>query len=201
MSLFQEFRKGIFEQNPTFGLMLGLCPTLATTTSLKNGLAMGLAASSVLICSNAIISLIRKWIPDQIRIPCYIVVIASFVTMVELFMKAFAPDAINQALGIFIPLIVVNCIILGRAEAFASKNNLIASIIDGVGMGLGFTLALSLISSIRELLGAGTVWGMKVSMHYTPVSVMIMAPGAFLLMGLLLGFFNWMSARRAASRA
>lgn len=198
MNLLQEFRRGIFRENPVFVLMLGLCPTLATTTSLKNGLAMGLAASSVLVCSNAIISLIRKAIPQQVRIPCYIVVIASFVTAVELFMKAFAPDPINEQLGIFIPLIVVNCIILGRAEAFASKNSVLASIVDGLAIGAGFTLALGLISSIREVLGAGAIWGVKISTHFMPASVMIMAPGAFILMGLLLGFFNWRAARRSA---
>ena len=153
MSRFGEFTKGIIKENPTFVLMLGLCPTLAVTTSVQNAMAMGLAVIGVLTCSNLIISLVRKLIPKEVRIPCFIVIIASFVTMTELLMKAYMPDDINRALGIFIPLIVVNCIILGRAEAFASKNGVIASALDGLGAGVGFTLAVSVVAAIRELLG------------------------------------------------
>jgi electron transport complex protein RnfE len=196
MSYWREFSKGIIRENPVFVIVLGLCPTLAVTTSVKNGLAMGVAATIVLVCSNIIISAARKKIPEQIRIPCFIVVIASFVTMVELTMKAYLPPQINAQLGIFIPLIVVNCIILGRAEAYASRNNVLASALDGLGIGAGFTLALLLISSVRELTGAGTLWGYQVAPAYQPASIMIMAPGAFIVMGLLLGFFNYLGKRK-----
>jgi len=197
MNYYREFTKGIVRRNPVFVIVLGLCPTLAVTTSVKNGLAMGLAATAVLLCSNLIISAARKSIPDQIRIPCYIVVIASFVTIVELLMKAYLPPALNAQLGIFIPLIVVNCIILGRAEAFASKNNVLASVLDGLGIGTGFTLSLLLIGLIREVAGAGTIWGYEVFPGYQPASIMIMAPGAFIVMGLLLGFFNYVGGRKS----
>jgi len=192
----KEFTKGIIKENPLFVLMLGCCPALAVTTSALNGAAMGVAASAVLISSNIIISLIRRAIPPQIRIPCYIVVIASFVTMVDLFMNAYFPPPIVAALGIFIPLIVVNCIILGRAEAFAGKNNVIASALDGAGMGLGFFLALLLVGSIREVLGSGTWLGISVGDWYVPASLFIQAPGAFLVLGLLLGLFAWLRQRR-----
>ena len=194
----KEFTKGIFKENPLFVLMLGCCPSLAVTTSALNGAAMGIAASAVLICSNVIISLIRRFIPDEIRIPCYIVVIASFVTMVDLLMQAFFPEAIVAALGIFIPLIVVNCIILGRAEAFAGKNNVLASLLDGAGMGVGFFLALFLVGSIREVLGNGTWLGISIGDWYAPASILVQAPGAFMVLGLLLGFFAWRRQRRAA---
>ena len=197
MSYWREFSKGIIKENPLFVIVLGLCPALAVSTSVKNGLAMGVAATAVLVCSNIIIAAARKHIPEQIRIPCFIVVIASFVTMVELLMKAYLPPKINAQLGIFIPLIVVNCIILGRAEAFASKNNVLASALDGLGIGAGFTFALLLISSIRELAGAGTLWGYHVIPGYQPASIMIMAPGAFIVMGLLLGFFNYVGQRKS----
>ena len=192
----REFTKGIVKENPIFVLLLGLCPTLAVSTSVKTGLAMGLAASAVLICSNVIIAAIRKGIPKEIRIPCFIVVIAAFVTIVELVMKAFFPLKISEALGIFIPLIVVNCIILGRAEAFASRNSVFRSFLDGAGIGLGFTLALLLVSAIREILGNGTFWGIKIAEHFEPASIMIQAPGAFIVLGLLLGFFNWIRQRK-----
>ncbi len=195
-TLAQEFSKGLFAENPIFVLLVGLCPTLATSTSVNNAFAMGLAATAVLVCSNIFVSLIRRFIPKEIRIPCFIVVIASFVTMVELAMRAFFPPEVSDALGIFIPLIVVNCIILYRAEAFAYKNGVVRSALDGLGIGLGFTLALMFIGLIRELLGAGSVWGLKVSTHYEPAAIMIMAPGAFLVLGLLLGFFNWLKLRR-----
>jgi electron transport complex protein RnfE len=198
------------KSNPVFGLMLGLCPTLAVTTSVKNGLAMGLAASVVLLCSNILISLIKKLIPKEVRIACYIVVIAGFVTMVEILMKALAPAEINKQLGIFIPLIVVNCIILGRAEAFASRNGVVASIGDAVGIGLGYTGVLVMIGTIRELIGKGTFLGYTVWSGYSdapealaaPATIAVLAPGAFIVIGLLFGLFNAIGNRkRAAQRA
>ena len=196
MSKFGEFTKGIIKENPIFVLMLGLCPTLAVTTKVQNAVAMGVAVIGVLICSNIIISLIRRFIPKEIRIPCFIVVIASFVTMTELVMKAYAPEEINRALGIFIPLIVVNCIILGRAEAFASKKDIISSALDGLGSGIGFTLAVVLVATVRELLGSGSFWNIPLAEGIAPISIMIQAPGAFLVLGLLLGFFAWLGSRR-----
>ena len=196
MSKFGEFTKGIIKENPIFVLMLGLCPTLAVTTKVQNAVAMGVAVIGVLTCSNIIISLIRRFIPKEIRIPCFIVVIASFVTMTELVMKAYAPEEINRALGIFIPLIVVNCIILGRAEAFASKKDIISSALDGLGSGIGFTLAVVLVATVRELLGSGSFWNIPLAEGIAPISIMIQAPGAFLVLGLLLGFFAWLGSRR-----
>jgi len=196
LSAVTQLRGGIVKNNPVFVLGLGLCPTLAVTTKAKNGLAMGLAASAVLIASNVIISLVRRFIPAQVRIPCFIVIIASFVTMVELVIKATSPT-LNDQLGIFIPLIVVNCIILGRAEGFASRNGVIPSIADGAGIGLGFTLALLLLGSTREILGNGTFWDIKIARGFEPASIMIQAPGAFLALGLYLGLFRWLGMRRA----
>lgn len=206
MSLLKEFTDKPFKHNPVFVLVLGLCPTLAVTTSLKNGVAMAAATTAVLVCANILISLIRRFIPNQIRIACYIVVIAGFVTMVEIAMKAIAPEAINKALGIFIPLIVVNCIILGRAEAFASKHGPLASLMDGLGIGVGFLLALVAISLVREVLGAGTLWGYRLTPvavgpttvipQYVPITVLGMAPGAFIVIGLLFGLFYWLGNRR-----
>ena len=197
-TLREEFTKGILTENPIFVLLVGLCPVLATSTSVNNAVAMGLAATTVLICSNLIISLIRRSIPKEIRIPCFIVVIASFVTMVELWMRALFKPEVSDALGIFIPLIVVNCIILYRAEAFAYKSGVGRSVLDALGIGTGFTLALMLVALVRETLGNGTVCGLKICSGYEPASVMIMAPGAFLVLGLLLGFFNWIRLRRSA---
>jgi len=174
-----EFKKGIIVENPTFALVLGLCPTLAVSNTVQNALGMGIAATFVLLGSNMIISALRRFLPPAIRIPCYIVIIATFVTMVELFMKAYLP-ALDKALGIFVPLIVVNCIVLGRAEAFANKNKVIDSIADALGIGAGFTLALIIIATIRESLGAGL-----------GVLMMIMAPGALLTLGFLIGAVNW----------
>jgi len=184
-----EFIKGIIKENPTFVLVLGLCPTLAVSVSVSNGLGMGIAATFVLICSNVIIASIKNLIPDKIRIPCYIVVIATFVTITELIMKAYLPP-LHRALGIYVPLIVVNCIVLGRAEAFASKNGVFASLLDGLGMGTGFTLALIMISAIREFLGSGKILGLIVIPGFQPALIMGMPAGALLLIGLLLGFFN-----------
>jgi electron transport complex protein RnfE len=194
-SLFKEFLKGIIKENPTFILVLGLCPTLAVSTSLINGVGMGIAATFVLVGSNIIVALIKNLIPDRIRIPCFIVVIATFVTIVEMTMKAYSP-ALNRALGIYVPLIVVNCIVLGRAEAYAQKNSVLNSLFDGLGMGVGFTLALLLISGIREILGAGKVFGFSVVKGFEPVFVLGMPSGALLVIGLLLGFFNLLKNRK-----
>ncbi len=189
-SLGKVFFNGIIPENPTFRLVLGTCPTLAVTTSALNGLGMGAAATFVLVCSNFAISLLRKFIPDQVRIPAFIVVICTFVTMVQLLMKAFLPS-LDEALGIFIPLIVVNCIILARAEAFASKNTPIASAADGLGMGIGFTLALTLMGAIRELIGNGSIFGQNIlGASYEPMLLIVLASGGFLTFGLLLGIFN-----------
>jgi electron transport complex protein RnfE len=209
MEFTKQIRNGFFRENPVFVLMLGLCPTLATTTTLKNGFFMAIAATAVLICSNAIISAARRGFPRQIRIPCFIIVIASFVTMVDLMMNAFAPKAVVQALGIFIPLIVVNCIILGRAEAYAAKNDVLSSIGDGIGVGGGFLLALLAISGIRELIGNGSLWEIPVTKVFSaddaalvkPVAVMTVAPGAFLLIGVMFAFFQWRKARKGRQTA
>ena len=192
--LLNEFTKGIFHENPIFVIVLGLCPALAVSTSLENALGMGIAASFVLVCSNVIISSLRNVIPRRIRIPCFIVVIASFVTIVELLMAAFSPQLARQ-LGIFVPLIVVNCIILGRAESFASKNKIMASVLDGLGMGLGFTLALSVVAIIRELLGRGEIFGVAVLGNYPPATIMILPPGALLTLGMLIGLINLIKSR------
>ena len=198
MGFLNEFLKGVWRENPTFRIVLGICPTLAVSTKVSNGVGMGLAATFVLLGSNVIISLIRNAIPDKVRIPAFIVVISTFVTIVDLFMAAYTP-ALHERLGIFIPLIVVNCIILGRAEAFASKSTVYMSIADALGMGAGFTLALTLISSIRELLGSGALLGISVfPAAYSPAVIMILPPGAFLTIGVLLGFFNYLSHRRSS---
>ncbi len=196
MSAVSELTKGVYRENPVFRLALGLCPALAVSTSVENALGMGAAATFVLIGSNAVVSLIRKAIPAKVRIPCYIVVIASFVTVVELVMGAYLPE-LSKSLGIFIPLIVVNCIILGRAEAFASKNGIFRSILDAIGMGIGFTFALVLISALREVIGDGKLMGYMVfGPNFKPVLMMILAPGAFITMGLLMGMFNVIDEHR-----
>lgn len=176
---------GILRENPVFALVLGMCPTLATTTSAINGMSMGLATTFVLICSNVVISLLKNLIPDKVRIPAFIVVIATFVTMVQLLMQAYLP-AIYEVLGLFIPLIVVNCIVLGRAEAFAAKNNVGLSALDGLGMGLGFTLALTLIGAVRELLGTGCVFGLNLYSETYGMLIFVLAPGAFIVLGYLM---------------
>ena len=179
------FLNGLIFENPTFIQLLGMCPTLAVTTSVKNGLGMGLSAAAVLVCSNVIISLLRRIIPDKVRIAAYIVIIAAFVTVIQMCLNAFLPE-LSGSLGIFIPLIVVNCIILARAEAFASKNTPLKSAADGLGMGLGFTAALCIISAVREFLGAGTIFGIPIyGASIKPASVIIMAPGGFIVLGLL----------------
>lgn len=194
--LMSGLKRGIIEENPTFVQVLGMCPTLATTTSAVNGLGMGLSVTAVLICSNLVISALRKVIPNKIRIPAYIIIIATFVTVVDLLLQAFFYDSLYQALGLYIPLIVVNCIILGRAEAFASKNDPISSLFDGLGMGLGFTLALTVLGIIREILGSGSLFGIQILPDaVTPAVIMIMAPGGFIVLGILLVLFNHMRSR------
>ena len=185
------FLNGLIFENPTFIQLLGMCPTRAVTTSVKNGLGMGLSAAAVLVCSNVIISLLRKIIPDKVRIAAYIVIIATFVTVIEMCLNAFLPD-LSSSLGIFIPLIVVNCIILARAEAFASKNSVLKSAVDGLGMGLGFTLAMCIISAVREFLGAGTIFDIPVYGNtVTPASIVIMAPGGFIILGILVAVVQY----------
>lgn len=176
---------GILRENPVFALVLGMCPTLATTTSAINGMSMGLATTFVLICSNVVISLLKNLIPDKVRIPAFIVVIATFVTMVQLLMQAYLP-VIYEVLGLFIPLIVVNCIVLGRAEAFAAKNTVGLSALDGLGMGLGFSLALTLIGAVRELLGTGSLFGMNLYSETYGMLIFVLAPGAFIVLGYLM---------------
>ena len=193
------FINGLIFENPTFVQLLGMCPTLATTTSVKNGVGMGLSATAVLILSNMLISLLRKLIPDKVRIAAYIVIIAAFVTIVEMCLKAYVPD-IAQQLGIFIPLIVVNCIILARAEAFASKNGVIASALDGAGMGLGFTCALTLISAVREFFGSGSILGYEIyGETITPMAIIGMPPGGFIVLGLLIALINSIVSKRKAA--
>lgn len=190
MNFTNELTKGIIKDNPIFILVLGMCPTLAVTTSVINALGMGFAATFVLLCSNIIISMIKNITPPKIRIPVYIVVIASFVSIVDMVMAAYLPD-LHKSLGLFIPLIVVNCIILGRAEAFASKNNVLMSIADAIGMGLGFTLSLTVIGIVRELLGAGTLLGIRMTpLTYDPMLIAILAPGAFITLGFLMALMN-----------
>ena len=190
-------KKGIWQENPVLVLALGMCPTLATTSNASNALAMGIATMFVLLCSNMVISLIRNIVPGKIRIPVYIVVIATFVTIVDMLMKAYAPPAIYNALGIFLPLIVVNCIVLGRAEAFASKNGILLSLADGLGMGLGFTIALTVVGIIREFLSAGTIFNIHMECWNSGFSVLGQAPGGFIVLGLLLAGMNYWNMRKA----
>ena len=192
--------KGIIKENPVLVLLLGCCPTLATTTGAINGLGMGVSTLAVLVCSNIVISLLKNIIPDKVRIPCYIVVIAGFVTIVQLLLKAYLP-ALDAALGLFIPLIVVNCIILGRAEMFASKNSVLKSALDGIGMGIGFTLALLIIGSIREILGSGTWFGLPVTINlFDPISIFVLAPGGFLVFGCVIALLNKLTNGKGVKR-
>jgi electron transport complex protein RnfE len=197
--MFNEFVKGLWRENPTFRMILGLCPTLAVSTSVMNGFGMGMAATFVLVGSSIIVSMIKGIVPEKVRIPCYIVIIAVFVTITELVMKAYIP-LLSRSLGIFVPLIVVNCIVLGRAEAFASKKPMVASAIDALGMGAGFTWALCVISAIRESLGNGTICGFRINASFEPPLFMILAPGALLTIGALIGFINYMTSRKGAPR-
>jgi electron transport complex protein RnfE len=195
--LVERLKNGIITENPIFVQVLAMCPTLAVTTSAENALGMGLATLVVLIFSNAMISAVRRFIPDKIRIPGYIVIIASFVTVIEMLMEGYVP-ALYKSLGIFIPLIVVNCIILGRAEAYAGKNPVIPSIFDAIGMGLGFTVSLIAVASIRELIGAGTFFGMQIMpAAYKPAAIMILPPGAFFTLGTLMAVINYFNIKRA----
>ena len=192
---------GIIKENPVLVLLIGTCPTLATSSSLSNGLGMGLSATAVLICSNIVISLLRKIIPDKVRIPCYIVVIAGFVTLVQFVLQAYVPS-LYQSLGLFLPLIVVNCIILGRAEMFASKNGVLDSALDGLGMGIGFTLALGLMGLIREFLGSGTVFNIDVISHtpLTPAGIFMLAPGGFFVFAILVAAVNYFTQGKAIKK-
>lgn len=194
--LMERLKTGIILDNPTFVQVLGMCPTLAVTTSANNAIGMGLTTTAVLICSNSVISLLRKFIPDKIRIPAFVVIIASFVTMMDLMLQAYLPDLHSQ-LGLFIPLIVVNCLILARAEAYASKNTVLPSLFDGLGMGLGFTVGLGAIGIVRELLGAGTLFGINIMpASYDPAIIMILAPGAFFTLGILMALLNGWKAKK-----
>lgn len=197
MSLGKIFKNGIIDENPTFVQVIGMCPTLAVTSSAINGIGMGLSTAVVLACSNIAISLLRKVIPDKIRIPAFVVVIATFVTIVQMLLKAYVP-ALDKSLGLYIPLIVVNCIILARAEAFASKNGPIESGVDGIAMGLGFTLALTVLGAVRELLGAGSIFGLSIfGASYQPALLFILPPGAFLTLGFLMALFNKVVKKKA----
>lgn len=193
MNQFKNFTKGLIKDNPIFVLLLGMCPPLGTTTSAINGLGMGAATMFVLVLSNIAISLVKNFIPAKVRIPSFIVIIASFVTVVQLIMEAYLPD-IYATLGVFIPLIVVNCIILGRAEAFASKNNVVSSAVDGLGIGVGFTLALTLLGSVREMLGSGAIFGYKF-IQGDGILIFVLAPGAFIALGYLLVIFNKLTVK------
>ena len=189
MNYFKTIINGLIKENPTFVLMLGMCPTLGTTTSALNGMSMGLATTFVLICSNVVISLLKNLIPDKIRIPAFIVVIATFVTIIQMAMEAYLP-ALYDSLGLFIPLIVVNCIVLGRAEAFAAKNNPFASFCDGLGIGLGFTFGLTLLGIVRELLGTGALFSLRIFPEEFGVLIFVLAPGAFITLGYLIAIIN-----------
>lgn len=194
MNKLQLIIKGIVKENPTFVLILGMCPTLGTTTSAVNGLGMGVATMFVLILSNIVVSLVKNIVPDKVRIPSFIVIIASFVTVVQLLMEAFTPG-LYATLGVFIPLIVVNCVILGRAEAFASKNNALDSALDGIGIGLGFTLSLTAIGAVREILGNGTIFGADLGISSVMPLIFVLAPGAFFVLGYLMVIFNKLTAK------
>ncbi len=189
MNYFKTITNGLIKENPTFVLMLGMCPTLGTTTSALNGMSMGLATTFVLICSNVVISLLKNLIPDKIRIPAFIVVIATFVTIIQMAMEAYMPS-LYDSLGLFIPLIVVNCIVLGRAEAFAAKNNPFASFCDGLGIGLGFTFGLTLLGIVRELLGTGALFSLRIFPEEFGVLIFVLAPGAFITLGYLIAIIN-----------
>lgn len=198
--LWSDFSRGILKQNAVFRLLLGMCPALAVTTTALNGVGMGLATTVVLVMSNTIVSLLRNYIPERIRIPCFIVIIASFVTMVDLLMAAHLPG-LHGALGIFVPLIVVNCLILGRAEAFAFRSRTGRAVSDGLGMGIGFILALTALGGVREIFGLGTLFGRQVlGASFRPAIVMILPPGAFLTLGLMLGLLNWWDGRAKRMR-
>ncbi|MDE6199611.1 MAG: electron transport complex subunit E [Muribaculaceae bacterium] len=196
MNFFKTIYRSAILENPTFVLLLGMCPTLGTTSSAINGMSMGLATTGVLICSNGAISAIKNLVPDKIRIPVYIVVIATFVTLLQMLMQAYAP-ALNESLGIFIPLIVVNCILLGRAEAFASRHNVVSSIADGIGAGLGFTVALTLLGACREFLGSGSIASLSIFPESSGALLFILAPGAFIMLGFLIAACRYIQSRKS----
>lgn len=196
MNFFKTIYHSAILENPTFVLLLGMCPTLGTTSSAINGMSMGLATTGVLICSNGAISAIKNLVPDKIRIPVYIVVIATFVTLLQMLMQAYAP-ALNESLGIFIPLIVVNCILLGRAEAFASRHNVVSSIADGIGAGLGFTVALTLLGACREFLGSGSIASFSIFPESSGALLFILAPGAFIMLGFLIAAYRYIQSRKS----
>lgn len=196
MSLAKIFKNGLIDENPTFVQVIGMCPTLAVTTSAINGLGMGLSTALVLLCANVFISLMRKMVPDKIRIPAFVVVIATFTTIVGMLLKAYVP-ALDAALGLYIPLIVVNCILLARAESFASKNGPVASAVDGISMGLGFTLALTVLGAVREILGNGSIFGWAPIAAYQPILIFVLPPGAFLTLGFLFAGFNKLMKKKA----
>lgn len=195
MNYWKIITNGIIKENPTFVLILGMCPTLATTTSAINGMSMGLATMAVLLCTNTVISFIKGITPDKVRIPVFIIVIAAFVTVLQMLMAAYAPDSINRSLGIFIPLIVVNCIVLGRAESFACKNTPLASLADGIGIGLGFTAALTALGALREILGAGSIFGLPLLPETANILLFVLPPGAFITLGYLVAIFNRLKAK------
>lgn len=196
MKVWKEFIKGLWDENPVFRMLMGMCPTLAVTNAAVNGLAMGLATSFVLLCSNIIVAAVKKFIPSEIRIPAYIIIIATFVTIADLVLAAYFPD-IHKVLGLFIPLIVVNCLILGRAEGFASKNNVTYSVLDAIGMGIGFTWALTLLGILREIMGMGSIFGISVMGDwFTEWVIFILPPGAFLTLGILLWIINSLSKKK-----
>lgn len=200
-TLFQEFSKGLIKENPVLRLVLGTCPTLATSTSVESAVGMGISAAIVLVCSNIVISALRKVIPQKVRIPCYVVVIAGFVTIVQMLVKAFLP-ALNDQLGVYLPLIVVNCIILGRAEAFAGKNKVLASAVDGLGMGVGFTCALVLMSTVREILGSGSWYGISLFPEGFPaMTIFVLAPGGFFVFGMLMACANKIAESKGKQKA
>ena len=197
----ERIYNGVIKENPTFVMMLGMCPTMAVTTAAINGIGMGLSTTAVLVASNLLISMLRKVIPDKVRMPAYIVIVASFVTVVEMLLEAYFYESLYKSLGIYIPLIVVNCIILGRAEAYAAKNDVVSSVFDGIGMGLGFTLGLLVIGAVRELLGGGMLFGFKVlPASYEPVSIFVLAPGAFFVIAFLTALQNKFNAPSATNK-
>ena len=196
MNYLKTFTNGLLKENPTFVLLLGMCPTLGTTTSGMNGLGMGLATAFVLICSNVVISILKRLIPDKVHIPAYIVIIATFVTILQMVMEAYMP-ALYESLGLFIPLIVVNCIVLGRAESFAAKNNPFASFLDGAGIGFGFTFALTLLGSVRELLGTGNIFSFRLFPENYGMLIFVLAPGAFIALGYLIAIINKLKSKNA----
>lgn len=197
----ERIYNGVIKENPTFVMMLGMCPTMAVTTAAINGIGMGLATTAVLVASNLLISMLRKVIPDKVRMPAYIVIVASFVTVVEMLLEAYFYESLYKSLGIYIPLIVVNCIILGRAEAYAAKNDVVSSIFDGIGMGLGFTVGLLVIGAVRELIGSGQLFGFKVlPASYEPVSIFVLAPGAFFVIAFLTALQNKFNAPSATNK-